>query len=162
MGFRVEKGTFPGTSSPGKEDAKAGKTLGGAQRGAERREWMAERGGRDYRAKPQTNGERFNLIRELLSLLYYADYKSFKSKANQNRDLFRALRVATSSPCPSPTLPSGSGGRAASRGEGQGPGMQPPRRKQGESQGKAGQERLGGIEPGKRDTGISGMQRMGR
>lgn len=70
---------------------------------------MAERGGRDYSTKPQTNGERFNLIRELLSLLYYADYKSFRSTANQNRNLFRALRVITpaNAPVPLPRYPPG-------------------------------------------------------
>lgn len=71
---------------------------------------MAGRGGRDYSAKPQTNGERFNLIRESLSLLYYADYKSFRSTANQNRDLFGALRGASSSKCPCPA-PSQRGGK---------------------------------------------------
>lgn len=101
---------------------------------------MAEWGGRDYSAKPQTNAERFNLIRELLSLLCYADYKSFRSTANQNRDLFRALRVATSSrcPCPSPQPPSRAQAELHPRGEGHS-------RYEG-SQGKAELARLGGAE----------------
>jgi len=107
-GPRVENGTCPGESGPGRRGWKSPRRSS-AKGWAEKGKSMAERGGRDYSAKPQTNGERCNLIREFLSLLYYADYKSFRSTANQNKDWFRALRVAASSsrPCPSALPPSG-------------------------------------------------------